>query len=200
MSQTGAPRSQGAPVPGHGRLFILSAPSGAGKSTLCRRLRDQFPELRYSVSHTTRRPRKGEKDGVDYHFTSRPIFEEGIRQNRCAEWADVYGNYYGTSAVFIDRCLESGWDVLLDIDVQGTRQILARYPESVTIFILPPSLEVLEKRLTARGTDSPEVMARRLRSARAEMVQKDIYRHVIVNDDLDTAVGELIGIFQGYGV
>ena len=200
MPPTGAPRSEGAPVSGHGRLFILSAPSGAGKSTLCRHLRDRFPELRYSISHTTRRPRKGEKDGLDYHFTSRPVFEEAIRQNRWAEWADVYGNYYGTSAVFIDRCLESGLDVLLDIDVQGARQILARYPQSVTIFILPPSLEVLEKRLKARGTDSPEVIAQRLRSARAEMAQKDMYRHVIVNDDLETAVGELIGILRGYGL
>ena len=189
-----------APPSGRGRLFILSAPSGAGKSTLGRYLRDRFKNIRYSVSTTTRAPRNGESDGVDYHFTTRQRFEAGIRENRWAEWAEVHGNYYGTSADFIDCCLGNGNNVLLDIDVQGTRQILARYPESVTIFILPPSIEVLQKRLTDRGTERPDVIARRIQNAPGEMDQQGVYRHVLINDDLEAAVAELIGIMASYGV
>jgi guanylate kinase len=200
MPGAGTPRTDGGPVSGRGRLFILSAPSGAGKSTLCRHLLGRFKGLRYSVSHTTRPPRKGERDGIDYHFTTRRSFEAGIRQNQWAEWAEVHGNYYGTSAGFIDSCLRNGKNVLLDIDVQGARQILTRFPDSVTIFILPPSLKVLESRLAGRGTDPPDVIARRLQNARTEIAQKDFYRHVLVNDDLKTAVSELIGIVEAYGV
>jgi guanylate kinase len=200
MPTAAAVHGEDASAPDRGRLFILSGPSGVGKSTLCRCLRRRFEDLHYSVSHTTRPPREGERDGVDYHFTTRRRFEEGIRQNQWAEWARVYDNYYGTSAGFIDSCLESGESVLLDIDVQGTRQILARYPECVTIFILPPSLEALESRLAGRATDAPEVIARRMQAARAEIAQRDLYRHVVVNDDLKTAAAELIRIFESYGL
>ncbi len=200
MPSAGPPHVENSAQPPRGRLFILSAPSGAGKSTLCRRLRDRFRALRYSVSHTTREPRGSETDGRDYHFTTRRWFEEGIRGNRWAEWADVHGHYYGTSADFIDRCLADGENVLLDIDVQGTRKILGRYPGSVTIFILPPSMEALEKRLKQRGTDRPEVIARRMRDAPDEMEQKGLYRHVLVNDDLETAAAELAGILESYGL
>jgi guanylate kinase len=181
-----------------GLLFILSAPSGAGKSTLCRAVRAHFTDLLYSVSYTTRAARPGEQNGVDYHFIDQEAFEKGIAHGRWAEWAAVHGNYYGTSADFLDRGIADGRDILLDIDVQGTRQILKRYPAGITIFIMPPSLDTLKSRLQARGTDSPEVIAVRLKNAQNEMAQKNLYRHVLINDRLPDAVTELIGIFERY--
>ena len=182
--------------PGH--LFIISAPSGAGKSTLCRAMLDHFPDLLYSISHTTRDPRKGEQNGVDYYFVPKDEFEKGITNGQWAEWAEVHGNYYGTSAKFLDKGLSAKRDILLDIDVQGTRQILERYPDGITIFISPPSLEVLKQRLEARGTDSPEVIAVRLANARKEMAQKSIYRHIVTNDRLPDATAEMVTIFESY--
>jgi len=182
--------------PGH--LFIISAPSGAGKSTLCRAMRDHFPDLLYSISYTTRSPRKGERNGVDYHFILPDDFEKGISRHQWAEWAEVHGNYYGTSAEFLDNELSAGRDILLEIDVQGTRQILQRYPDGITIFILPPSLEILKQRLQVRGTDSPEVIAVRLANAQKEMAQKDVYRHIVINDRLQEALEELTTIFEKY--
>jgi guanylate kinase len=181
-----------------GFLFIISAPSGAGKSTLCDAVLDRFPDLVYSVSYTTRSPRIGEKNGVDYHFIVKDEFEKGIARHRWAEWAEVHDHYYGTSADFLNEELSVGRDILLDIDIQGTRQILQRYPDGVTIFIMPPSLETLKSRLQSRGTDSPEVIAVRLKNAREEMAQKDLYRHIITNDRLTDAVAELITIFENY--
>jgi len=188
--------SSGDPKPGF--LFIISAPSGAGKSTLCRAVMDRFSDLIYSVSYTTRSPRSGEQNGVDYHFIVKDEFEKGIARRRWAEWAEVHGNYYGTAAEFLDQSLSHGSDILLDIDVQGARQILKRYPEGITIFILPPSLEVLKQRLEARGTDSPAVIAVRLDNAQKEMAQQDIYRHIIINDRLQAARAEMIAIFESY--
>ena len=130
-----------------GHLFILSAPSWTGKSTLCRALLAHFPDLQYSVSHTTRTPRKGECEGRDYRFISLPEFEQMIGQGKWAEWATVHGNYYGTSADDIEKHLSAGRDVLLDIDVQGAAQILKRYPDSVPIFIMPPSMAELKERI-----------------------------------------------------
>lgn len=182
--------------PGH--LFIISAPSGAGKSTLCRAMRNHFPDLLYSISYTTRSPRKGERNGVDYHFILPDDFEKGISRHHWAEWAEVHGNYYGTSAEFLDNELSAGRDILLEIDVQGTRQILQRYPDGITIFILPPSLEILKQRLQVRGTDSPEVIAVRLANAQKEMAQKDVYRHIVINDLLRDAIEELTTIFEKY--
>ena len=181
-----------------GFLFIISAPSGAGKSTLCHAVMDRFSDLAYSISYTTRSPRSGEKNGVDYHFIVKDEFEKGIAHGRWAEWAEVHDHYYGTCADFLDGELSVGRDILLDIDFQGTRQILQRYPDSVTIFIMPPSLEILKFRLQSRGTDSPEVIAVRLKNARKEMAQKDLYRHIITNDRLTDAVAELITIFENY--
>ena len=181
-----------------GKLFIISAPSGAGKSTLCRAARKRFPQLRYSISYTTRPPRKGEQNGVDYHFITKESFEMGIKKSQWAEWADVHGNYYGTPAEFLDNSIASGLDVLLDIDVQGTRQILKRYPESITIFIMPPSLKTLRHRLEIRGSDSPEVINARLENAQLEMAQKDLYAHVVINDQLQDAVAELISLLEKY--
>lgn len=181
-----------------GLLFIISAPSGAGKSTLCRAVLDRFPDMIYSISYTTRSPRSGERNGADYHFIAKEEFEKGIAGGRWAEWAEVHDNYYGTSADFLDMELTGGRDILLDIDIQGTRQILQRYPEGITIFIMPPSLESLKSRLLARGTDSLETITVRLNNAKNEMAQKDFYRHIIINDHLPDAVSQLIAIVERY--
>ncbi|MFY9704353.1 MAG: guanylate kinase [Desulfobacterales bacterium] len=177
-----------------GRLFIISAPSGAGKSTLCRAVRQRLPDLRYSVSFTTRRPRGEEKNGVDYHFVTQAAFRKGLNADKWAEWAEVHGNYYGTSAEFIDRALADGCDVLLDIDVQGMEQILKRYPDSVTIFIMPPSLAVLRQRLQDRGTDGAASISERLDNAAAEIRRRKRYRYIVVNDRLEEAIDELTAI------
>lgn len=196
MSETLAP---GLPQrTGKGRLFIVSAPSGAGKTTLCSAIRRRFPVLQYSVSTTTRAPRRGEREGVEYHFVSRAAFEDGIRNGDWAEWATVHGNYYGTAAAVIDEAIRGGRHILLDIDVQGAAQIVARFPDSVTIFIMPPSMEVLLKRLSGRGTDDPTAVSRRMAAAADEMSQRSQYRHVVVNDDLDAAADELSQIFDRY--
>ncbi len=179
-------------------LFILSAPSGAGKTTLCSALLTEFPDIRYSISYTARAPRLGETDGKDYHFISEEAFVKGIEENHWAEWAKVHDNYYGTSACFLDETLASGVDVLLDIDVQGMLKIIPRYPDAVTIFIMPPSMETLSERLKNRGTDSREVIAKRLKNAEGEISQCHHYRHIIINDDLQKATAELFGIIRMY--
>jgi guanylate kinase len=184
--------------PKRGHLFIISAPSGAGKTTLAKAVLQQFTDMLYSISYTTRKPRVEERDGVDYHFVSKQDFKKGIKKGRWAEWAEVYGNYYGTSSEFIEKSLSSGCDILLDIDVQGTLQILKHYPDSVTIFILPPSMNALKKRLEMRGSDSKAVIEKRLVNARKEMAQKDLYRHIIVNDKLSAAIEEISVIFKKY--
>jgi guanylate kinase len=184
----------------HGHLFIVSAPSGAGKTTLCRAALGHFKDMLYSVSYTTRAPRKGEQDGVDYHFISKEAFKADIKTGRWSEWAEVHGNYYGTSAEFIEKGLSSGRDILLDIDVQGTMQILERYPDSVTIFVLPPSMDILRQRLEMRATESEMALKRRLENANKEMAHQNLYRHLIVNDQLSSAIEELISIVQRYRI
>lgn len=179
-----------------GRLLVISAPSGTGKTTLCRLLMDQFKGISYSVSHTTRKPRAGEVHGTDYHFVSVEEFERMIEGQELVEWARVHDNYYGTSLKFIRESLDQGRDILLDIDVQGAANIRAVYPEAVTLFIMPPSMEALRERLGKRGTDSPEVIETRIKNAVMEMEQKDLYLHVIVNDDLETAKNQLFSIVR----
>lgn len=179
-----------------GCLFIVSAPSGAGKSTLCEAARKRFPALTYSVSHTTRAPRASEKNGVDYFFISHAEFEKKIRENAWAEWARVHGHYYGTSAELLNRYLAQGRPVLLDIDVAGTRQILERFPDSITIFIMPPSLAELERRLKKRGADDAATIEKRIKNADAEMARRNLYRYIIVNDQLSQAIEEFCAIIE----
>lgn len=181
-----------------GRLFVVSAPSGAGKTTLCNAVRRHCKNLAYSVSYTTRTPRPGERHGRDYFFITAAEFESGIAQERWAEWARVHGNLYGTSARWIAETLRLGRNILLDIDVQGARQILQRFPHAITIFIQPPSLEALRQRLLRRGTENRATIDLRLANARSEMAQQQLYHHIIVNDDLCTATRELIELFRRY--
>ena len=181
-----------------GYLFILSAPSGAGKTTLRRALLGRISDLLYSVSYTTRKPREGEQNGDDYFFIAKDEFEKGIAEGRWAEWAAVHGHYYGTSDAFLNRKLAAGNDILLDIDVQGAAKLIKRYPDSITIFIMPPSFAVLKERLESRATDSDATIQLRLKNAKAEMVHKKKYRHVVVNDRLADAVAELEALINQY--
>lgn len=181
-----------------GHLFIVSAPSGGGKTTLCKAILNRYQDMLYSVSYTTRAPRPGEVNGVDYYFISKEKFIKDIENDKWAEWAQVHGNFYGTPAEFFNKSLSEGRDVLLDIDIQGTIQILDRYADTITFFILPPSLEILKKRLESRGTDSADTISARLISAKEEISKKNLYRHVIVNDQLSSAVSELLSIIAKY--
>lgn len=183
-----------------GELFVLSAPSGTGKSTLIRRLFDHHPEvaggIRFSVSHTTRPPRPGEEDGREYHFVDRGEFEAMIAAGRFLEWARVFGRHlYGTSREAVERRLAEGWDVLLDVEVQGARQVLERWTEAVSIFVLPPSFAALAERLRGRGVDGDEEIARRLRTARGEVRHCHRYEYVILNDQVDRACRALAAVF-----
>ncbi len=182
--------------PGRGKIFIISAPSGAGKTTLCRAVRENFPDMQYSVSHTTRLPRLDETDGVDYFFIEDAAFRKKIEQGEWAEWARVHDHYYGTSQQFLEKCLSAGRDILLDLDVQGAIQMLEHYPDSITIFVMPPSMDALRRRLEKRGTDTPKEIEKRLANAQAEMDRKDLYRYVIVNDSLTAAVARLLSIVE----
>jgi len=179
-------------------LFIVSSPSGAGKTTLIRRvLADptvRRGSLHFSVSHTTRRPRPGEKDGREYHFVTEETFRDLQAKDGFLEWASVHGNLYGTSRMEVEPRLATGTDVLLDIDVQGARQVRSKVPEAVKIFVFPPSRDVLESRLRARASDSAEVVARRLAVAAAELSEFGEYDYAIINDDLEEAVDELRSI------
>jgi guanylate kinase len=181
-----------------GILFIISAPSGSGKSTLVSRLRSLVEGLDFSVSYTTRAPRGSELDGVEYHFTTRETFEAMIAADDFLEHAEVFGNYYGTALEALEHARVAGKDLLLDIDVQGAVQVMSKLPQAVSIFILPPSPEVLERRLRHRSvaehvTDEDEI-ERRLKEAKKELDRIGEYRYAIVNDQLDEAVDELRAI------
>ncbi|MBI3628110.1 MAG: guanylate kinase, partial [Candidatus Rokubacteria bacterium] len=174
-----------------GTLIVVSAPSGAGKTTLCREVRAFLPDLAYSVSYTTRRPRPGEVDGVDFHFVPESAFAELRDAGRFAEWAQVHGNLYGTHAATLERALAEGRDVLLDIDTQGARQLRARYPEAALIFIIAPSMAELEQRLRERRSDGEGEIKRRLDRAREEIQLWRRYDYLIVNRDVKDAVEQL---------
>lgn len=179
-----------------GNLFIISAPSGAGKSTLINALLQQHADMQLSVSHTTRSPRPGESNGVQYHFTDIPAFKQLIAEDQFIEWAEVFGNYYGTSKSALADKLAQGIDVFLDIDWQGARQIKQQLPFVTSIFILPPSVEALEQRLNQRGQDSAEVIAGRMAKAQDEISHADEYDYWVVNDDLQLALQQFSGIIQ----
>lgn len=174
-----------------GNLFVISAPSGAGKTTLVREIIKCIPRLELSVSYTTRPPRTGEADGVDYHFISREKFRRMLDKNQFVEWAEVYGNFYGTSEKDLRKMAAAGTDIILDIDTKGAKQIRRKFPEAVLIFILPPSISVLRERLGRRKTDSPEVIEKRLKKAGQEIKQYKIYDYAILNDKLEEAVQKL---------
>ncbi|MFY8273465.1 guanylate kinase [Pseudoalteromonas sp. SSDWG2] len=174
-----------------GNLFILSAPSGAGKSSLINALLEKHTDMQVSVSHTTRAPRPGEQNGVHYHFVTPESFKELIANDDFFEWAQVFDNYYGTSKAAIEQQLENGIDVFLDIDWQGARQVRDLAPDVTTIFILPPSKDELQSRLTNRGQDSAEVIASRMEKAQSESSHYDEYDYVVVNDDFNTALNEI---------
>ena len=179
-----------------GNLYILSAPSGAGKSSLSNALLAYLPrnEVRLSISHTTRNPRPAEEDGVHYYFTTHAEFEALIEKDHFLEWAEVFGNYYGTSLPMIEKSLEQGVDVFLDIDWQGARQIRQKVSNVKTIFILPPSREELKNRLVGRGQDSEETIAKRMAEAESEISHYNEFDYVIVNDDFQQALAELKAI------
>ncbi len=177
-----------------GILFIISAPSGAGKTTLASRLFQAIPDLRPSISYTTRVPRVGEVDGHDYHFVSEDDFVRMRDADAFAEWACVHDFFYGTPRAPVDEAIAEGRDLLLDIDVQGAKQLKGIYPEAVSLFVLPPSWQALEQRLRGRGTDSEAVITRRLHRAREEAHAFPMYDYWIVNDDIDRAVSLLHAI------
>ncbi len=179
---------------GRGLLFIVSAPSGAGKTTLVERLVDETPHLRMSRSYTSRPARQGESDGVDYNFVSRARFESMVAAGEFLEWADVFGNLYGTAAADTERRLEAGDDVVLVIDVQGARQIRRSGVEATSIFVMPPSFQVLEQRLRGRSQDSDEAIRRRLEVAREEVASFEEYGFIVINDELPAAVDRLRSI------
>ncbi len=177
-----------------GCLIVVAAPSGAGKTTLVRLLAEVDPRVRLSVSYTTRDPRPGEIDGEHYLFVDRGYFESLIADGALVEHALVHGNHYGTSRLDLRNAIDAGLDVILEIDWQGARQVRAKWPEAISIFVLPPSPQTLIERLHRRGLDSAEVIARRLANARAEMEHHDEFDYLIVNDDLDQAVAALTAI------
>ena len=182
----------------NGVVLVVCAPSGAGKTTLIKRLTTEFPDLGFSVSCTTRPPRAGEQDGVDYHFLSREDFIARRKEGYFAEWAEVHGNFYGTPLAPTLQKLQEGRDLLFDIDVQGAAQLRLTIPDGLYAFILPPSLRVLEERLRKRGTDDEEVIARRLANAVREIREAHWFNAWIVNDDLERAYDEFRAAYVAY--
>jgi guanylate kinase len=174
-----------------GLIFVITAPSGSGKTTLCQALVKNSPTIKYTISYTTRKLRKGEIQGRHYHFVSRDEFERMVKKDLFAEWAEVYGNLYGTLSEDIESLNRQGYDTLMDIDIQGAMQIKGKFKDAILIFICPPSLAVLEKRLLERGTDSHDVIKRRLEKVLNEMGYISKFDYMVINDVLITAINEL---------
>jgi len=179
---------------GRGMLVVVSSPSGGGKGTLIDRVLKTVPDVSYSVSYTTRAPRRAEQNGREYFFVSTAAFEEMIRRGEFLEWANVYGYLYGTNLAQVKRERAAGYDIILEIDVQGAESVRHLVADAVTVFILPPSFELLRDRLLARGTDSPEDLERRLRGAPAEVEQYKYFDYVILNDDINRASSQLASV------
>lgn len=177
-----------------GKIFVISGPSGAGKSTLIKGLRQRIDNTGYSISHTTRSPRSGEKDGVDYFFVDKDSFKEMIDNNAFVEWAQVYDDFYGTSYGTLEERLNSGLDIILDIDIQGAKNIKEKINDCLLIFILPPSREILEKRLRDRATDNADAIEKRINVATDELKNCGWYDYLIINDELEKATKELESI------
>jgi guanylate kinase len=175
---------------------VVSAPSGAGKTTLCAEVRSMLPDLAYSVSYTTRAPRPGEAEGKDFHFVGVAVFKGMVERNEFAEWAIVHDNYYGTASRPLEEALVAGLDILLDIDTQGARQLRTRHPEAISVFIVAPSLALLDQRLRERRSDAPQEIARRMARAREEIAAWREYDYLIINRDLKEAVDQLASIIQ----
>lgn len=179
-----------------GTLFIVTAPSGAGKTTLVSGLLERDPQVRLSVSYTTRAPRAGEVNGQHYHFIDVPGFRALRDKGEFLEWAEVHNNYYGTSKRWLEEQTRAGRDILLEIDWQGAQQVRKVFPKAVGVFILPPSVEELERRLRGRGTDSEDVIARRVLAARGEMRHVAEFDYVIINENLPTAIEDLVAVVR----
>ena len=179
-----------------GSLFMVSAPSGAGKSTLVNALLAQEPGIKLSISTTTRPPRPGETDGVQYHFTTADDFVARAAKGEFLEWAEVHGNYYGTSRVVVEAEMKKGTDILLEIDWQGARQVKEQFPQAAGIFILPPSIAALEERLYKRGQDEPHIITRRLLAAGGEMAHAPEFEYVIINEEFNVALSEMSAIVK----
>jgi guanylate kinase len=177
-----------------GILVVLSGPSGTGKGTVCKELLRHCPRLHYSISATTRQPRFGEVNGVNYYFTSRDEFTQMVEQDQLLEWAEVYGNFYGTPRKYVDDELCAGNDVVLEIDTQGAMQVKEKFARGVFVYLLPPSLDELANRIWKRGTDSPDSIEKRLTAATSEFQQISNYEYVVVNDDVDRAVEKIKAI------
>ncbi|MTD33400.1 guanylate kinase [Paludibacterium denitrificans] len=179
-----------------GTIFIVVAPSGAGKTSLVAALLAAEPTVELSVSYTTRAPRAGEVNGQHYHFVDRATFERMIADGDFLEYAEVYGNYYGSSASWLKGRLDSGRDILLEIDWQGAQQVRKVFPDALSVFIMPPSMQELERRLRGRATDSEEVIARRMAEARAEIAKATEYDYILVNDNFESACADLVSIVR----
>lgn len=179
-----------------GNLFVISGPSGAGKGTLVKALIEQVPDAWLSISATTRDPREGEVDGKHYHFLSNDQFDDLVRQEGFLEWAEVHSNKYGTPRAQVEQAIAEGKQAILEIDVQGAFQIKEKIPQSILVFIEPPSLDILEERLRGRGTETEDVIAARMRVATMELLEKIKYDIAIVNDDLDVATKELVDFVE----
>ncbi len=179
-----------------GILLVVSGPSGAGKGTICSAIREIYPDLDYSISMTTREPRKGEQEGISYFFRSDSQFEELVKQDEFLEYARVYDHYYGTPKKYVLDKIKQGRSVLLEIDIQGAMQVKKRYPKGVFVYIVPPSLEILSKRIHARGTDSEEVIQSRLAQITSELALAHQYDYIVVNDVLEDAIHKTCSIIE----
>lgn len=178
----------------NGLLIVLSGPSGAGKGTICQEVLRQLPDIKYSVSATTRNPRPGEVDGTHYFFRSREDFQSMIEKDELLEWAEFCENFYGTPRFAVEQAIQSGMDVILEIEIQGALQIKKRFPQGVFVFVVPPSMSVLSERIHKRGTESEDVIRKRLETAERELEYVTEYDYVIVNDELEKAVDKLKSI------